>query len=105
MNADALAAHARDELGISEVSTARPIQAALTSAATFSAGAVAPVLAAVASPPNAIAAVAVTSLLCLAMLGYVGARLGGGGAARAGVLGVFGGVLCGFGPPGVGQLI
>src|SRR3546814_9180666 len=83
MNADALAAHARDELGISEVSTARPIQAALTSAATFSAGAVAPVLAAVASPSNAIAAVAVTSLLCLAMLGYVGARLGGGGAARS----------------------
>src|SRR3546814_8643148 len=93
MNADALAAHARDELGISEVSTARPIQAALTSAATFSAGAVAPVLAAVASPSNAIAAVAVTSLLCLAMLGYVGARLGGGGAARAVARVVFWGVF------------
>jgi VIT1/CCC1 family predicted Fe2+/Mn2+ transporter len=83
MNADALAAHARDELGISEISTARPIQAALTSAATFSAGAIAPVLAAVASPSHAIAVVAVTSLLCLALLGYVGARLGGGGILRS----------------------
>lgn len=83
MNVDALAAHARDELGISEISTARPIQAALTSAATFSAGAIAPVLAAVASPSNAIAVVAVASLVCLALLGYVGARLGGGGIVRS----------------------
>lgn len=83
MNVDALAAHARDELGISEISTARPIQAALTSAATFSAGAIAPVLAAVASPSHAIAVVAVTSLLCLALLGYAGARLGGGGILRS----------------------
>ncbi|BAI97141.1 membrane protein [Sphingobium sp. TA15] len=104
MNADALAAHARDELGISEVSTARPIQAALTSAATFSAGAVAPVLAAVASPSNAIAAVAVTSLLCLAMLGYVGARLGGGGAARAVARVVFWGVFAMLATSGVGKL-
>ncbi|WP_313803064.1 VIT family protein [Sphingobium sp.] len=104
MNVDALAAHARDELGISEVSTARPIQAALTSAATFSAGAVAPVLAAAASPSHAIVAVAVTSLLCLAVLGYIGARLGGGGVARAVVRVVFWGVFAMLATSGVGKL-
>src|SRR3546814_19817932 len=101
MNADALAAHARDELGISEVSTARPIQAALTSAATFSAGAVAPVLAAVARPSNAIAAVAVTSPLCLALLGYVGARRGGGGGAAGAAAFRFWGVFALSFTPGV----
>ncbi|AEG48827.1 protein of unknown function DUF125 transmembrane [Sphingobium chlorophenolicum L-1] len=104
MNVDALAAHARDELGISEVSTARPIQAALTSAATFSVGAVAPVLAAVASPSHAIAAVAVTSLICLALLGYVGARLGGGGISRAVARVVFWGVFAMLATSGVGKI-
>ncbi|KEQ52440.1 VIT1/CCC1 transporter family protein [Sphingobium chlorophenolicum] len=104
MNVDALAAHARDELGISEVSTARPIQAALTSAATFSVGAVAPVLAAVASPSHAIAAVAVTSLICLALLGYVGARLGGGGILRAVARVVFWGVFAMLATSGVGKI-
>jgi VIT1/CCC1 family predicted Fe2+/Mn2+ transporter len=94
MDADALAAHARDELGISDVSTARPIQAAVTSAATFSAGALAPVLAAAVSPPSVvIAVVVVTSLLCLALLGYVGAQLGGGHSVRAIVRVTFWGVL------------
>jgi vacuolar iron transporter family protein len=50
MAKDALGAHARDELGISEISTARPVQAALTSAATFSVGAAAPLILVVASP-------------------------------------------------------
>ena len=105
MDADALAAHARDELGISEVSTARPIQAALTSAATFSAGAIAPVLAAAASPASsAIAIIAITSLLCLALLGYAGARLGGGGAARSVWRVVFWGVLAMAVTAGVGRL-
>ena len=54
MAKDALAAHARDELGISEVTTARPVQAALTSAATFSAGAAMPLLMVVVSPANAL---------------------------------------------------
>ena len=104
MNVDALAAHARDELGISDISTARPVQAALTTAATFSVGAIAPVLAAVASPGHAIAAVALVSLLCLAVLGYVGARLGGGGIARAVARVVFWGVFAMLATSGVGKL-
>ncbi|WP_022682242.1 VIT1/CCC1 transporter family protein [Sphingobium bisphenolivorans] len=105
MAADALAAHARDELGISEVSTARPVQAALTSALTFSAGALAPVLAAAVSPAAAvIAAVAITSLLCLALLGYVGARLGGGHSARAIARVTFWGVLAMAVTAGAGRL-
>ncbi|KKW92172.1 VIT1/CCC1 transporter family protein [Sphingobium chungbukense] len=104
MNIDALAAHARDELGISDISTARPVQAAFTSAATFSAGAVAPLLAAVAYPSHALVAVAVTSLVCLAILGYVGARLGGGGIVRAVARVVFWGVFAMLATSGVGKL-
>lgn len=75
---DALSAHARDELGISEVMTARPIQAALASALTFTAGAAAP-LAVVPLAPEAmlVPAVAIVSLACLALLGALGARAGG----------------------------
>ncbi|AMK17596.1 hypothetical protein K663_06055 [Sphingobium sp. MI1205] len=105
MEADALAAHARDELGISEISTARPVQAALTSAATFSAGAVAPVLAAAVSPaPVALVVVVVTSLLCLALLGYVGARLGGGKIVRSVGRVVFWGMLAMAVTAGAGRL-
>ena len=105
MEADALAAHARDELGISDVSTARPIQAALTSAATFSAGAIAPVLAAAVSPASTtLIVVAITSLLCLALLGYAGARLGGGGAARSIGRVMFWGVLAMVATAGAGRL-
>ncbi|WP_037462350.1 VIT1/CCC1 transporter family protein [Sphingobium herbicidovorans] len=105
MEADALAAHARDELGISEISTARPVQAALTSAATFSAGAVAPVLAAAVSPaPVALVVVVVTSLLCLALLGYVGARLGGGKIGRSVGRVVFWGMLAMAVTAGAGRL-
>ncbi|HKY80350.1 MAG TPA: VIT family protein [Sphingobium sp.] len=94
MAADALGAHARDELGISHISTARPVQAAFTSAATFAAGAIAPVLAVAFSPrSHALGAVAVTSLLCLALLGYAGARLGGGRRMRSVIRVVFWGVL------------
>lgn len=105
MEADALAAHARDELGISEISTARPVQAALTSAATFSAGAVAPVLAAAVSPaPVALIVVVMTSLLCLALLGYVGARLGGGKIGRSVGRVVFWGMLAMAVTAGAGRL-
>ena len=77
MGHDALAAHARDELGISEASTARPLQAAVTSALTFTAGAVAPLAAVLLTPPTAIVpAVAVVSLVCLIVLGALGARVG-----------------------------
>ncbi|WP_374472601.1 VIT family protein [Phenylobacterium sp.] len=78
MAKDALAAHARDELGISEITAARPIQAAVTSALTFSAGAALPLAAALMAPERQIvAAVAASSILFLALLGAVGARAGG----------------------------
>jgi VIT1/CCC1 family predicted Fe2+/Mn2+ transporter len=80
MNHDALGAHARDELGISESLSARPIQAALASAASFAVGAVLP-LAVTALAPEAglIAWVSGTSLVFLAALGVVAARVGGAG--------------------------
>jgi len=78
---DSLGAHARDELGVSDMSTARPVQAALASATTFALGAVLP-LAVVAAVPIAlvIPAVASTSLAFLAFLGALAARAGGAGA-------------------------
>jgi VIT1/CCC1 family predicted Fe2+/Mn2+ transporter len=84
---DALAAHARDELGISEVSSARPIQAALASAATFAVGAALPLLVVALSPESLIGyAVSGASLLFLALLGALAAQAGGArlslGAAR-----------------------
>lgn len=78
MAKDALGAHARDELQISEITTARPIQAALTSAATFATGAALPLLIVLLSPlPMITPAVIVGSLLFLAVLGALGARAGG----------------------------
>ena len=75
---DALAAHARDELGIFEHTQARPIQAALTSAATFSVGAALPLAVVLLSPMSSmIAAVSASALVFLALLGWVGARAGG----------------------------
>ena len=83
MAKDALAAHARDELGISSISTARPVQAALASAATFSVGAAAPLVLVLVSPFIVlIPIVAVGSLLFLAILGAVGARAGGAGLLK-----------------------
>lgn len=78
MAKDALATHARDELGISTVMTARPTQAAITSALTFSAGAAMPLLAAWISPQNILTwTVSLASLVFLAALGAIGARIGG----------------------------
>jgi VIT1/CCC1 family predicted Fe2+/Mn2+ transporter len=75
---DALASHARDELGITEVHSARPIQAALASAATFAVGAALPLLIALLSPLHfTLPAVAGSSLICLALLGVISARAGG----------------------------
>ncbi len=75
---DALASHARDELGISEHAVARPIQAAFTSAVTFSAGAILPLAAMWLAPlAHAIAVVSVASLISLAALGALSARIGG----------------------------
>jgi VIT1/CCC1 family predicted Fe2+/Mn2+ transporter len=78
MKHDALAAHARDELGISESMSARPLQAALASAGTFAVGAVLPLLAVVVAPELRIALwVSVASLLALTLLGILSARVGG----------------------------
>jgi VIT1/CCC1 family predicted Fe2+/Mn2+ transporter len=75
---DALGAHARDELGLSEVTSARPLQAALTSALTFTAGAAAPLAVVPLAPvPMLVPAVATVSLACLVVLGALGARAGG----------------------------
>lgn len=87
MARDALAAHARDELGISHTVAARPVQAALTSAATFAAGAALPLLTAAAAPLAHLGLwVSATSLGFLALLGALAARTGGAplvaGAAR-----------------------
>jgi len=81
---DALGAHARDEIGISEVIAARPVQAALASAATFSVGAAVPLIAAVLTPLNvAIPVVTGTSLVSLAVLGALSAQAGGAPVGRA----------------------
>lgn len=78
MRKDALAVHAREELGISELTTARPIQAALASAATFSVGAAAPLVLGIITPVAwLLPVVAGGSLLFLALLGVIGARAGG----------------------------
>ena len=91
---DALGAHARDELGILEITTARPVQAALTSAASFSVGAVMPLLMVVVSPASALVPiVSAASLAFLAVLGAIGARAGGANGLRATVRVTFWGAL------------
>lgn len=81
---DALAAHARDELGISEHTTARPVQAALTSAITFASGAALPLIVALVAPRDGMGLiVSAASLVFLAVLGVVGARTGGAHPWRA----------------------
>ena len=83
---DALGAHARDELGLSEILRARPIQAALASAASFAAGALLPLLTILLSPPGAISAITtVVALLGLMALGGL-AALAGGAPIRTGSL-------------------
>lgn len=84
MARNALAAHAQDELGISEATSAQPIQAALTSAATFAVGAALPLASAILAPQGTIVyVVSIASLLFLALLGAVGAKAGGAPVVRA----------------------
>ena len=91
---DALGAHARDELGMSEAHSARPIQAALASAATFAVGAAMPLAITVMSPAsNMIPFVAGGSLVCLALLGGIAARVGGANAVVGVVRVTFWGAL------------
>ena len=102
---DALRAHARDELGMSEVTTARPIQAAFTSAATFAAGAALPLFTAVLIPHSMIVAgVSIASVLFLALLGAVGARAGGAKRGKAVVRVTFWGAMAMVITAGIGSL-
>lgn len=103
---DALGAHARDELGISEIFSARPVQAALTSAASFAVGALMPLLVAAASPTRMlIYLVAGTSLVFLALLGGVAARAGGANIGVGALRVTFWGTLAMALTAGVGALV
>lgn len=102
---DALGAHMRDELGISEAMAARPVQAALASAATFAVGAALPLLVVLLAPASAILwAVAITSLLFLAVLGSLAARAGGASVLKAAGRVTFWGALAMALTAGVGAL-
>ena len=105
MAKDALAAHSHDELGISEMTAARPVQAAMASAATFTIGAAAPLILTAVSPANALLpAVAAGSLFFLALLGLIGAKAGGAGIMRPTLRVMFWGALAMALTTGIGAL-
>lgn len=91
---DALGAHTRDELGISDTSAAQPVQAAIASAATFAVGAALPLMVVFVSPqPMLSVAVAASSLVFLAALGSLAARAGGSSVMKAAIRVTFWGAL------------
>jgi VIT1/CCC1 family predicted Fe2+/Mn2+ transporter len=101
---DALGAHARDELGITEALRARPVQAALSSAASFAVGAAMPLLAAITAPEGAlIYFVAGSSLVFLALLGGIAARVGGASLLAGAWRVIFWGALAMAATAGVGS--
>ena len=105
MAKDALTAHARDELGISEISTARPVLAAVTSAAMFSAGGAMPMLMVVVSPAGMLVPiVSAASLGFLALLGAIGAITGGANVLRATARVTFWGAFAMALTAGIGRL-
>jgi VIT1/CCC1 family predicted Fe2+/Mn2+ transporter len=102
---DALAAHARDELGLTEEFSARPLQAALASAGSFAIGAALPVLTILVAPRGApMLTVVAASLVCLAALGAVAARAGGASAWRGALRVTFWSALAMAATAGVGRL-
>jgi VIT1/CCC1 family predicted Fe2+/Mn2+ transporter len=102
---DALGAHARDELGITDLSMARPLQAAAASAASFACGALLPlVVAAAATVPAALVAVPATSLVFLAALGAIAARTGGAPVALGAARVTLWGALAMAATAGIGEL-
>ena len=106
MAKEALVAHAHDELGISDMTTARPIQAALTSAATFSVGAAMPLLMVLVAPPSMLVmTVSIASLLFLALLGAIGAKAGGADILRATLRVTFWGAFAMALTAGIGALV
>jgi VIT1/CCC1 family predicted Fe2+/Mn2+ transporter len=101
---DALGAHSRDELGISDDTKARPIQAALASAAAFAVGAALPLgVAFLAAGASTVAAVAISSLIFLALLGALGAKTGGADMFKAAVRVTFWGALAMLVTAGIGS--
>jgi VIT1/CCC1 family predicted Fe2+/Mn2+ transporter len=106
MQHDALGAHARDELGISDTLAARPVQAALASAVAFAAGAAFPLLVVLLFPVDTLLwLVSVSSLLFLALLGYLSARSGGAPAFPAIMRVTFWGALAMALTAGAGALL
>ena len=106
MRHDALGAHARDELGISETFRARPIQAALASAGSFAVGAAMPLMATAMAPTgDVIAIVAGTSLVFLALLGGLAARAGGAGVTVGAIRVTFWGAMAMALTAGIGALV
>ncbi|KNY31788.1 VIT family protein [Agrobacterium genomosp. 3 str. CIP 111-78] len=106
MQKDALEAHAREELGISEITTARPIVAALTSALTFAVGAMMPLAMVWVAPPNQLVMlVSAASLLFLALLGAIGAKAGGANVLRATARVTFWGAFAMALTAGIGALV
>ena len=102
---DSLGAHARDELGITSFTTARPVQAALTSAATFATGAALPLVTVAIAPDDVLlAAVALSAFVGLGVLGAMGARAGGANVPRSMIRVVFWGVLAMAVTAGIGRL-
>jgi len=102
---DALGIHARDELGISDLTTARPLQAAIASAATFTVGAALPLIAVLVSPLDVVVwTVSGAALVFLALLGVLGARAGGAPVGRAVARVTFWGALAMAVTAGVGAL-
>ena len=94
MEKDALGAHAQDELGLSAITSARPVQAAFASAASFTIGAALPLATVMVAPaPSLVVSVALASLIFLATLGVVGAVAGGAPTVRAAARVTFWGVL------------
>jgi len=105
MAKDALKAHARDELGMSDELAARPLQAALASAATFAAGAALPVVTAMVAPASMLSIVVTwLSLASLAVLGALAARVGGASATAGAARVAFWGALAMAATAGVGAL-
>ncbi len=105
MKKDALGAHARDELGISEITAARPIQAAFSSAGSFTVGAILPLLTALICPANVLVpAVSIASLAFLALLGAIGAKAGGANILKATTRVTFWGALAMALTAGIGAI-
>ena len=102
---DALGSHARDELGLAEVTAARPIQAALASACAFSTGAAAPLLLVLLAPAHLVqTVVGIGSLLFLAALGAIGAKAGGAAILRSVLRVTFWGALAMIATTAIGTL-